>query len=361
MNFYYNQKARDRVEQNGTLLATLPINAKVILRGERDPITQAYKWEIYVPDVQAHPIAPLTCAYSQDVVVSADRRCECGAFCRVVLRKYSTGWELHRDVTMDDLREVDPDVRIVMEDIQESRAESELPLKTDHLDLHIAFLACPRCKVPYFTLNDENIEKKGKCDIHCLYIKVFLVWRDGLVCVEQRAYDYTLDLCHLAQYDKRLSKLACPVCDRPIKSKTLRCLSCQNIIVDVTLKTHTDKRDPRKIIQISVERDLRWVKHSRRPPDVIPIDFSTQQHTITTDAPGWDDSIADDTPPPLSNKALAERERISPTSANRTALRNKVIQVLRHNTYEATEEKFGITRGKLQQLVKEHRALNPNK
>ncbi|GEM_PF-1519367 len=362
MYFYYNQKAREQVEQNGTLIATLPIDTKVILRGERDQITQKYKWEIYVPQIQEQPIAPLTCAYSQHDVVSVDRRCECGAYCRVFLKKYSNKWELHRDVTPKNLGQVDPDVHIVIEDTQKHGPEHQLPLITDGLKLHIAYLKCPRCPGPYFTLNDENIEKKGKCEAHCFYIKVFLVWRNGEVWVEQRAYDYTLDMSHLPMLDIPLAKLDCPRCDRPIKDKNLKCLYCQIIIVDATLKTYTNKKDPRNIIQIAVERELRWVSEVQRPLHVIPIDFSKEEHTDTSSASGWDDTIPHNTPlPPLTDKELADRERRLPTPQNRAALRNRVIQVLQNNTYDKTMEIFGITRGKLQQLVKEYREQNQNK
>lgn len=359
MTFFYNAQATERIAKNGTFITTMPADAQVIIKGERDPQTQTYLWNIYIPQMQQAPIAPLTCAYCTQQVVDVDRKCQCGAYCHLFIReKRGNQAELHRQVAMTVFTD-EPGIQVINQEIQTDSPQHQLPLVTDHLDLHIADLACPRCPATFhFAYGQQAPEKYGKCEAHCFYIKPVLVWINGEVWVEQRIYDYiSTPMQHLPEFDKSLAKLQCPNCERPIKDKHLRCLFCQNIIVDATLVAYTHQPDEgRKYVRIAVEADLRWIKQIQRPPHVIPIDVSQQQLTMTVDAPGWDDTITE--APQLTDKQLAERERTFPTSKNRAELRSRVVQVLDTHSYDEAEEIFGLSRGKLQKLAKEYRQRN---
>lgn len=86
--------------------------AYVTLQQRSDPLTQKNLWEIFMGKPTDEPVATLACILCSRAVTSADRRCECGVYCRLALVSHivegtlitpaSYRWELHLFVTEDE-------------------------------------------------------------------------------------------------------------------------------------------------------------------------------------------------------------------------------------------------------------------
>lgn len=135
----------EQIERNGTFIAAFAcgcgrpikrsdrtcgccrVTGYVTLRWICNPLTDRYCWEIFMGGIAGEPIATLTCVYCMRAVVSEERRCECGAYCRFELKQQevtatsfaptSYRWELHCFCTTDDVPDR-LDVRVVVEEAE---------------------------------------------------------------------------------------------------------------------------------------------------------------------------------------------------------------------------------------------------
>lgn len=113
----------------------------VTLQGARHPFTGKHRWEIFMGKPEGEPVAELICINCAREVISVDRRCECGAYYRLELRKHEVAatsfaptsyrWELHRFGTTDDVPDR-LDVRVIVAETDVG-FETALEIETDHL------------------------------------------------------------------------------------------------------------------------------------------------------------------------------------------------------------------------------------
>lgn len=155
--FTFDQSVMEQIERNGTFISAFicecgrPIRTAnrtcgccfdegyVTLHGTCDRSTNEYCWEIFMGGITEEPIAVLKCVYCMRAIVSKDRRCECGLYCRLELKQQevpatsfaptSYRWELHRFGTSEDVPDR-LDVRVVETEIN-IEAEIDIELEVD--------------------------------------------------------------------------------------------------------------------------------------------------------------------------------------------------------------------------------------
>lgn len=361
-----DQAALEAIKKNGTFLAVLSLGQSYVsLVGDRNSQTQEYQWSIFIGEPQGQPIAMLSCPLCDIVVITADRMChKCNNFCSVELRKKllyieNSPLELHRLIQSDPLVREMPGVRVSLNEPQSSSVPSALPPDFPLHHLEVGVLYCPkghgfRAVTGDGTGGSVLVSGGGDmllhdrwCQTHGLRLDAVLVRRDGVAIIERRAYDRSGDDVTFSAFESgsevEITALHCPKCDTLITHRSLRCVTCKNVIIDVGLQAHPpalDGHDRKNIIKIV--RKPRSVFDTHRPDGLLKMEGDDWVSSVKTKVEA-------------SPTRSIQKEQ---TEIDEKALFDEAFRLIddENVSYSEVLERLGISsRGKLQTEVNKRR------